>query len=138
MDPNLDGSLPQTFMAVPNLKDLFGSKAEIVTDVLAVTEPISEQNPAIVIPFNSLASSGLNQVSSLTKAEKILLAIMVIATAWYRADSTEDPIAEASAVRESSQTRRGGRFLGYAYEFTFFRPQPAEPVVDPDLIDVLP
>lgn len=125
-------------MAVPTLKDLFGSKTQVVTDIMDITEVISEQNPAIVIPFNGLASSGLNQISSLSKAEKILLAIMVIATAWYRADSTEDPIAEASAVRESSQSRRGGRFLGYSYEFTFFRPQPAEPVVDPDLIDVLP
>jgi hypothetical protein len=125
-------------MAVPNLQDIFGTKAQIVTDITDVSEPISELNPAIVIPFNGLASSGLNQVASLSKAEKILLAILVIATGWYRADNTEEPIAEAAAVRESSQTRRGGRFLGYSYEFTFFRPQPAEPVVDPDLIDVLP
>jgi hypothetical protein len=124
-------------MATPTIQDIFGTKAQVVSDLLDVTETISATNPALVIPMNGLSASGLNQVASMSKSEKVLLALLITSTAWYRADNTEEPIAEASAVRESTQTRRGGSFRGYAYEYTFFKPQPATPVVDPDLVDVL-
>jgi hypothetical protein len=124
-------------MAKPTLKQLFGSASFILTDPAAIPSSISAASPALVIPLSSLAEGLLNAPESMEDGEKVAVALFNIMTAWYRADSTEDPIIEASEVRESSVTRRSQKMRAYAYEFTAHKPLPASPTIDPDLIDIL-
>jgi hypothetical protein len=79
-------------MSKPTLKQLFGSASFLLTDPSAVPSSISSANPALVVPLTSLAEGLLNVADSMEDGEKVAVALFNIMTAWYRADSTEDPL----------------------------------------------
>jgi hypothetical protein len=124
-------------MAKPTIAQIFGTGASLIDDATDVPASVNAANPAILIPMSALSAGNLNLVDSMADPEKVLLALLLIATAWYRADATEDPIIEASEIRESNVTRRGQRHRTYAFEFTGHQPLPATPTIDPDTIDVV-
>jgi hypothetical protein len=123
-------------MAKPTIPQLFGVGTVVITDPLDVPDTISAANPALVIPYTALNAGLLNVIASMSDPEKILVALLNIITSWYQTDNTEDPIFEATAVREATQTRRNQRMRSYAYELTAYRPLPTTPTIDPDTIDV--
>lgn len=123
-------------MAKPTIVQLFGTGAAVVSDPLTL-DTITAANPALVIPFSALAGGNLNVLTSMADGEKMITAILNIATAWYVSDSTEDPLIEASVIREATQTRRNQRMRSYAYELTVFKPLPASPTIDPDTLDIV-
>jgi hypothetical protein len=123
-------------MAKPTLPQLFGPGTIVIDDEADVPASISATNPALLIPFTALNEGLLNQISSLGDPEKIFTALMNIASTWYLSDNTEDPLIEATAVREATQTRRQQRMRSYSFEFTAYRPLPASPVIDPDTLDI--
>lgn len=124
-------------MAKPTLKQLFGNSSIILADPADLPSSISAANPALVIPLQSLSEGLLNVSDSMGDGEKIAIALFNIMATWYRADSTEDPIIEASEVRESSVTRRSQRMRAFSFEFTVHKPLPSTPTIDPDLIDIV-
>jgi hypothetical protein len=124
-------------MAKPLIAQIFGTGAVVITDPLDVPVTVSATNPALVIPMTALTAGLLSVVASMSDPEKVFIAILNIATAWYRSDNTEDPIIEAADIRESNITRRNQRHRGFAYEFTAHQPLAATPTVDPDTIDVV-
>jgi hypothetical protein len=123
-------------MAKPTIPQLFGTGAIVITDPLDVPTSVSATNPALVIPYTALNAGLLNVVASMLDPEKVLVALMNIITAWYLSDNTEDPIIEATAVREATQTRRNQRMRSYSFELTAYRPLPTSPTIDPDTLDV--
>ncbi len=123
-------------MAKPTITQLFGTGTTVISDPLDVPVTVSATNPALVIPFTALNAGLLNVVASMTDPEKVLVALMNIITAWYLSDNTEDPIIEATAVREATQTRRNQRMRSYSFELTAYRPLPTSPTIDPDTLDV--
>lgn len=126
-------------MAKPTLAQVFGAGSIVITDPLdASLNSVSAAAPALVIPFAALSSIGLlNVAASMSDPEKLLVALMNISTNWYRSDATEDPIIEASDIRESTVTRRNQKMRAYSFEYTVHKPLPASPTIDPDTIDVL-
>ena len=122
-------------MAKPTLQQLFGTTAIVIDDPLDVPATVSETNPALVIPMSALSVGLLNNPASMSDGEKVLVALLNQVTAWYRGDNTEDPLLEASEIREATQTRRNARHRSYSYEITAFQPLPATPTIDPDTID---
>jgi hypothetical protein len=124
-------------MAKPTLPQIFGVGTLLIDDATDVPASITAANPALLIPMTGLAAGLLTAVESMADPEKVLIALLNQATAWYRSDNTEDPIIEAAEVRESNITRRNQRHRGFAYEFTAHQPLPATPTVDPDTIDLV-
>jgi hypothetical protein len=124
-------------MAKPTIVQLFGTGALLIDDATDVPATVTAANPAILIPMSALSAGLLTVITSMADPEKVFIAILNIATAWYRNDNTEDPIIEAADIRESNITRRNQRHRGFAYEFTAHQPLAATPTVDPDLIDVV-
>jgi hypothetical protein len=127
---------PQIIMAKPTITQLFGTGAAVVSDPLDLTG-VTAANPALVIPFSALSAGNLDVLSSMQDPEKVITALMSMFTAWYLGDSTEDPLIEAAAVREATQSRRNQRMRSYAFELTVFKPLPASPTIDPDTLDVV-
>jgi hypothetical protein len=126
-------------MAKPTIIQVFGETAKVISDPLdPVMDTITAANPALIIPLSALTPIGLlNVAASMLDPEKVLTAIMNISTAWYRGDNTEDPLIEASDIRESTITRRNQKMRAYAFEYTVHKPLPSSPTIDPDTIDVL-
>lgn len=124
-------------MAKPTLIQIFGAGTQVIDDATDVPATITAANPALLIPMSALSAGLLTVVDSMSDPEKVLIAVLNMATAWYRSDNTEDPIIEAAEVRESNITRRNQRHRGFAYEFTAHQPLPATPTVDPDTIDLV-
>lgn len=124
-------------MATPTLTNLFGTGAIVAMDETDLPIPTA-QSPVLCIPFTALNAGLLNQVASLQNPEKIVVALANMWSAWYQSDNTEDPIIEATAIRESTITRRNQRMRSYSYEFTAHQPLPATPAIDPDVIDQQP
>jgi hypothetical protein len=123
-------------MAKPTIAQLFGTGTILVDDVTDFPATVTAANPALLIPMSALGAGLLNVVASMSDSEKVLAALMNIVTAWYLSDNTEDPIFEATAVREATQTRRNQRMRSYSYELTAYRPLPTSPTIDPDTLDV--
>jgi hypothetical protein len=124
-------------MSKPTIPQIFGVGASLIDDAADVPATVTAANPAILIPMSALSAGLLTAVESMTDPEKVLIALLNIATTWYRSDNTEDPIIEAAEIRESNITRRNQRHRGFAYEFTAHQPLPASPTVDPDTIDLV-
>jgi hypothetical protein len=127
---------PQIIMAKPTITQLFGTGAAVVDDPLTLNS-VTPANPALVIPFSALAAGNLDVLASMQDPEKVITALMSMFTAWYITDSTEDPLIEAAAIREATQTRRNQRMRSYSFELTVFKPLPASPTIDPDTLDIV-
>jgi hypothetical protein len=123
-------------MAKPTIVQLFGVGTAVISDPLDISPAISATNPALVIPYTALNAGLLSVVDSMSDPEKILVAMLNMITEWYQTDNTEDPIFEATAIREATQTRRNQRMRSYSYELTAYRPLPTTPTIDPDTIDI--
>jgi hypothetical protein len=116
MDPF---SAPDTLiMTVPVITDYFGSQAEVLTDITDITATIDASNPVLVIPFNGLASVGLNNVANAVHPDVWLSALIKRAYTFTKSDVDEDSMVEIADPTLTLNTRKGNTVVSSDYRLT--------------------
>ena len=120
-------------MTTPSINDYFGSTAEVITDTTSVTA--SPTAPVLVIPFDALASAGLDDPDSMEDPDKVLGAILKFTRIFSISDTDEESGIEVGAVRKSFVTRANTVQIGYSYDVTVYCADTTPNEFDPDSVN---
>lgn len=124
-------------MAKPNLADYFGDACLVSGDPAAIAsfltaKNVSETNPAFLVTFSSLSSSGLSNVEKFADPEVIFSAMVKLVSLWTRGDTTETNAIELGAARPSITQRNGQQRQSFNYDLTVYGKVIEATDIDPD------
>lgn len=124
-------------MAKPTLADYFGDASLVSGDPAAIesfltAKNVSETNPAFLVTFSSLSSSGLSNVEKFADPEVIFSAMVKLVSLWTRGDTTETNAIELGAARPSITQRNGQQRQSFNYDLTVYGKVIEATDIDPD------
>ncbi|MBW4542440.1 MAG: hypothetical protein KME43_25390 [Myxacorys chilensis ATA2-1-KO14] len=119
-------------MTQPTIQSYFGTTAGIITATESITASAGE--PALVIPFASLAAAGLDDPASMSDPDKVFGAILKMVRVFTLADTEEESGIEVGAPRKSFVTRGTGVKIGYNYDVTIYTADTTASEFDPDSV----
>ena len=127
-------------MAKPTLSDFFGDASLVSGDQTVIesfldAKNVSASNPAFIVTFSSLASSGLENAQKFSDPEVIFAAMIKLVSLWTRTDTTETNAIELGAARPSITQRNGQQRQSFNYDCTIYGKVIDATDIDPDDIN---
>ncbi|MBW4418318.1 MAG: hypothetical protein KME13_03710 [Myxacorys californica WJT36-NPBG1] len=119
-------------MTQPVITSYFGSTATVIDSTQSITA--SPTAPVLIIPFDALASAGLDDAASMSDPDKVFGAILKLARVFTQADTDEESGIEVGTPRKTFVTRGNTQKIGHDYSVTVYTADTTPAEFDPDSV----